>query len=87
MGKAYDPSKEYLRLAFMKGWLDVSASVKSVSGFVDVMAGEMEAIVAIEQCRFLTDVERNDLLARAKPTVEVVREFERWRNGFRRGGG
>lgn len=40
-------AKEYLREAFHSGALDITGSYESVRGFVQIFAGEMDALVAI----------------------------------------
>jgi hypothetical protein len=50
--------KEYLRAVFRSSALDVTTSYHTVLGFVRLFKGEPEAAMAVEQCGFLTDLER-----------------------------
>jgi hypothetical protein len=71
-------AKEFLRDAFMKGTLDITDSFGSVRGFVVIFAGEMEALVAIQNCRFLSRQETEQLVKLAAPTAQTRREFKAW---------
>ena len=71
-------AKEYLRNAFQKGTLDITDSVESVRGFVQIFAGEMEALIAITNCSFLTDPEAKALMKIAAPTLETMRHYRSW---------
>jgi hypothetical protein len=71
-------AKEYLRDAFHSGALDVTSSYESVRGFVHIFAGEMDALVAISHCRFLTADEVASLMKIAKPTDESLRHYRAW---------
>ncbi|MGM4891307.1 hypothetical protein [Tardiphaga sp. 839_C3_N1_4] len=71
-------AKEYLRNAFQSGALDVTGSFEAVKGFVQIFAGEMDALIAISHCLYLEDDERKALLVIAKPTDESVRHYKAW---------
>lgn len=71
-------AKEYLRNAFHSGALDITGSYESVHGFVQIFAGEMDALVAISHCRFLAADEIDRLMASAKPTEESARHYRAW---------
>lgn len=81
---ARDPSyanelaKEYLRDAFMSGAMDVTGSFEQVRGFVQIFAGEMDALVAISHCRFLEPAEVEALMKIAAPTKESARQYKAW---------
>lgn len=53
--------KEFLRAVFRSSALDVTASYHTVLGFVRLFKGEPEAAMAVSQCKFLTDREREVL--------------------------
>lgn len=80
----HDPSyanelaKEYLRDAFMSGALDVTGSFEQVRGFVQIFAGEMDALVAISHCRFLEPSEVEALMKIAAPTKEAAKQYRVW---------
>ena len=74
----YSREKEYIRKAFMDGHLDVTGGVDEVRRFVEIMAGEMEALIAIDQCMFLTPTETEQLLAIAKVNHDSAREYAGW---------
>ena len=71
-------AKEYLRNAFHDGALDITGSVENVRGFVQIFAGEMEAIIAISQCHFLTNAEVTDLMKIARPTPRTMKHYRAW---------
>jgi hypothetical protein len=71
-------AKEYLRDAFHKGTLDITASFEDARGFVQIFAGEMDALIAIGHCGFLTPQQVNDLMKVAKPTKEAARHYRAW---------
>lgn len=71
-------AKEYLRNAFHSGALDVTGSYENVRGFVQIFAGEMDALVAIGHCPFLTADEIAKLMVVAKPTEEAARHYRAW---------
>lgn len=70
--------KEYLRNAFHSGALDVTGSFEMVRGFVQIFAGEMDALVAISQCRFLDKTQIDFLMKLAKPTSESAGHYLTW---------
>ncbi len=72
-------AKEYLRNAFQKGTLDISDGIESVKGFVQIFAGELDALIAINNCSFLTDQETSKLLKLARPTRETLEQYRLWR--------
>jgi hypothetical protein len=71
-------AKEYLREAFHRGTLDITDSVESVRGFVQIFAGEMEALIAISHCTFLEPDEISALMKIAAPTAESARHYRLW---------
>lgn len=71
-------AKEYLRNAFQSGALDVTGSFETARGFVQIFAGEMDALVAISQCIFLEEDQRKELLIIARPSDESVRHYKSW---------
>lgn len=71
-------AKEYLRNAFHRGTLDITDSVESVRGFVQIFVGEMDALVAIGLCRFLEPREVEALMKAAAPTKESARHYKAW---------
>lgn len=71
-------AKEYLREAFHRGTLDITDSIESLRGFVQIFAGEMDALVAIDHCTFLSPGEQRELLDLAQPTAETVRQYSSW---------
>lgn len=74
----HEVAKEFLRDAFHKGTLDITDSFESVRGFVQIFAGEMDALVAIQHCNFLTPAEIQQLTKLAAPTERTVSQFENW---------
>lgn len=79
----YNREKEFLKLAFMKGWLDVGAGMESLKPFVEIMADEMEALLAIEFCTtWLEDVQVRELLQIVKPNDETLRELAAWKSSI-----
>lgn len=73
-------AKEYLRNAFQSGALDVTGSFDSVRGFVQIFAGEMDALIAISNSSFLTPEETKELMIWAKPTKESACQYQTWLN-------
>lgn len=71
-------AKEYLRNAFQSGALDVTGSYESVRGFVQIFAGEMDALVAISHCGFLTKDQISELMNVAAPSAEATRHYRAW---------
>lgn len=71
-------AREYLRNAFHSGALDITGSYESVRGFVQIFAGEMDALVAISHCAFLESHEVKSLMKIAKPTKEAVGHYKTW---------
>lgn len=71
-------AKEYLRNAFHSGALDITSSFEMARGFVQIFTGEMEALIAIEHCRFLTSDEANALMDIADPTEETLQHYIAW---------
>jgi hypothetical protein len=71
-------AKEYLRNAFHSGALDITGSFDAVRGFVQIFAGEMDALVAIGNCRFLNQEEVAALMKIASPTEEAARHYHLW---------
>lgn len=71
-------AKEYLRNAFHSGALDITRNFETVRGFCQIFAGEMEALIAIEHCRFLTAAEGDRLMAIAAPTEDTLRHYVAW---------
>lgn len=71
-------AKEYLRNAFHSGALDITGTYEAVQGFVQIFAGEVDAMIAISQCTFLTRQEVRQLMAIAKPTDVTVRHLKAW---------
>lgn len=77
----YSREKEFIANAFMKGWLDLGDGYGAVKAFCEIMAGEMEALIAIEHAGWLSEKEKAELLKIAKPTRESCSELERWIEG------
>lgn len=73
-----DFMKEYLRDAFMNGALDLGRDRKYLEGFVRMFAGEMEAIIAVEQAAYLEDTEQIELLKIARPSRESADHYRAW---------
>lgn len=71
-------AKEYLRNAFQSGALDVTGGFESVRGFVQIFAGEMDALVAISHCQFLEPEEVARLMKIAAPTEESAGHYRAW---------
>ena len=71
-------AKEFLRDAFMKGTLDITDSFESVRGFIQIFAGEMECLVAINNCRFLSGSERKELFKAARLTRREAEQYQAW---------
>lgn len=71
-------AKEYLRNAFMRGTLDITDSYESTKGFIEIFAGEMEAIIAVSHASYLTDAEQKKLLKIAKVTPDAARHYKAW---------
>lgn len=71
-------AKEYLRNAFHSGALDITGSYENVRGFVQIFAGEMDALVAISHCTFLTKGQIDKLMKLAHPTEEATRHYRAW---------
>jgi len=74
----HEVAKEFLRDAFHKGTLDITDSFESVRGFCAIFAGEMEVLIAINNCAFLTRQETEQLMRVGRPTKRTVREFRQW---------
>lgn len=70
--------KEFLRDAFQSGALDITGSFETVRNFVRIFRGEMDALVAINQCTFLTDKQVRELMVIAAPTAEVREQYSHW---------
>ena len=75
---SYSIEKEYIKRAFMDEHLDVSSGFESVKRFVEIMSGEMEALIAIDHCRFLSDKQVDSLMQIAQPNRETLREYQGW---------
>jgi len=73
-----DFMKEYLRDAFMDSALDLGRSRKYLEGFVRMFAGEMEAIIAVEQATYIDKVDQIELLKIAKPSAESAVHYQAW---------
>ena len=77
-----DLAKEYLRDRYNDGTLDVTGSYLSLRGFVQIFAGEMEALTAIHNAEFMleheddSDAKFEELLNFAQPTAESKRHFD-----------
>lgn len=71
-------AKEFLRNAFHSGALDITGSFETVRGFVQIFAGEMDALVAISHCTFLTMEEVKELMVIAEPTDESTGHYRSW---------
>lgn len=69
-------AKEYLRNVFNTGALDVTRDFETVRGFVQIMAGEAEALFAIHHCTFLTAEQIDALVRLAIPDGDAVRQFK-----------
>lgn len=78
MSYAAEVPKEYLRNAFQSGALDITTSFEMVRGFVQIFAGEMDALIAISNCRFLDKAEIDALMKVASPTKESVAQYKKW---------
>ena len=79
MSYAADVAKEYLCDALHSGALDITTSFKQVRGFVQIFAGEMEAIIAITlNYSCLTPEELDQLWIDAKPPRAAVLHFRAW---------
>lgn len=81
----YNREKEFIRWAFMEGALDVGRGFETIKAFVDIMSGEMEALVAIEHSAWLEPEQVTELIAIAKPTRDSLRELKAWKDGIKRG--
>lgn len=75
----HEVAKEYLRDALMSGALDVTGSFEQVRGFVQIFAGEMDALIAISHCQFLEPGEVKALMKIAAPTKRTVAQYKTWR--------
>lgn len=71
-------AKEFLRNTFHSGALDITGSFETVRSFVQIFAGEMDALIAISNCSFLTPDEVKQLMAIAKPTEESAGHYRSW---------
>lgn len=78
----YNREREFIRQHFMAGTLDVGSSFETMKQFAELMAGEMEALVAIDQASWLSESQMRMLLKVAKPTSETVRELKAWKAGI-----
>ena len=75
----YNREKEFLKLAFMKGWLDVGSGFDTLKAFVEIMEGEIEAVLAIDFSQsWLSKKEVHTLLKIANPNKETLRELRAW---------
>lgn len=70
--------KEFLREAFKSGALDITGSFEMVRNFVRIFAGELEALIAIGNCGFLTKAEVAELMKVAAPTKQTVLQYSNW---------
>lgn len=75
---ANEITREYLRDAFMSGALDVTGSFEQIRGFVQIFAGEMEALIAIHNSRCFDDSQHRRLLRLAAPTETTIKQFRVW---------
>jgi len=71
-------AKEYLRDAFQSGALDITGSYEMVRGFVQIFAGEMDALMAISHCNFLEPAQIDELMRIARPNPDSVRHYQAW---------
>lgn len=71
-------AKEYLRKVFTSGSLDVTRDYETVRGFVQIFAGEIEALQAIDQARFLDVGQRRELIKLANPNEQTARQYRAW---------
>ena len=80
MDKSYanELAREYLRDQFHAGTLDVTSSFEQIRGFVQIFAGEMEALIAIDHATFLDDSQRRRLIKVAAATEETVKHYRAW---------
>ena len=71
-------AKEFLRDAFMTGALDLGSDRKFLEGFLRIFAGEMEALIAINQARYLGREGQLELLPLAEPSAEAFSHYKTW---------
>ena len=76
----YDVAKELLRDAFMEGAFDVGRERKYLDGFIQLFAGEMESLIAIEQASYLTEDEAKALIPMAKPNRQSLAALKAWKD-------
>lgn len=74
----YSREKEFIREAFMSGALDVGRDRKTMKSFIEIMAGEMECIIAIQNAFYLSDEEKLELIKAAQLSTDQVREYRAW---------
>jgi len=79
MSYEVEVAKEYLRDAFHSGALDITGSYEAVRGFVQIFAGEVDALIAIGLCRFLEPSQIDELMTLARPNTESAEHYRRWR--------
>ena len=75
-------AREYLRNAFMDGALCVNGSAEALEGFVRIFAGEMEALIAVEQNAdlFLEEHPIEWWVEIAQPSGDSVRHLKSWKD-------
>ncbi len=76
----YDVAKELMRDAFMDGALDLGRDRKYLKGFIQIFAGDMEALIAIEQSFHLSDSEAKALLPLARPNKQSLAALQVWKD-------
>ncbi len=75
----YSIEKEFIRECFMNGSLDPSRDFETMKRFVQVMKGEMEALIAIQQNQgWLSKEETIELFESAELSKEMVAQVHRW---------
>jgi len=74
-------SKAFLRRMHSEGLLDLTGSQDDLQAFIQIFAGEPDALIALHTSPLITSREDLDrLLQVAAPTAESYAAFEAWRN-------
>lgn len=72
-------TKDFLRRMHNEGLLDLSASLEDLETFVRIFAGDIQALVAIQNSSLIeTPEDLEKVLRVAKPTAETTSALKDW---------
>ena len=72
--------KEFIRDAYNSAALDLGVDQKFLEGSVRIFAGEMEAILAVQNATYLEADDQRKLLDMASLTPESAKHYVAWRD-------